>query len=47
MLLGIKEVRKTIPKYNSGHSPQDVAKQCYAKGDIFREEFEQLKEDLS
>ena len=32
---------------NSGTSPIDIAKERYAKGEISKEQFEQIKRDLS
>jgi putative membrane protein len=44
-------VTKLIKNENSGkvekQSPVDLAKERYARGEITREEFEQLKKDLS
>ncbi len=42
---GIKEL--TERGGTAKHNPLDVAKERYAKGDISREEFEQIKKDLS
>ncbi len=33
--------------YTSKHNPLDLARERYAKGEISREAFEQLKKDLS
>ena len=47
--IGILLVRRIRVRGESKESPHalDIAKQRYASGDISREEFEQIKEDLS
>jgi len=47
--LGIWIVRKLTERDGSerGNTALDIAKQRYARGEISREEFEQIKRDLS
>ncbi len=40
---GYTELHQTSP---SGRPPLDIAKEWYARGDIARDEFEQIKKDL-
>ena len=53
LVLGVVLVVRLIKSHdhNSSHAnksePLDIAKERYAKGEITREEFEQLKKDLS
>jgi putative membrane protein len=43
---GIKKLtEKSGP--TTGHNPLDTAKERYARGEITREQFEQIKKDLS
>lgn len=40
-------LRHDQPRHDAGgHSPLDIAKARYARGEITREQFEQLKRDL-
>jgi len=46
---GVKKLveRGSGPETGQKHDPLDIAKERYARGDISREAFEQIKKDLS
>ncbi|MFC1968303.1 SHOCT domain-containing protein [Chloroflexota bacterium] len=50
VLWGIKRLAEyggSGPSTTEKHDPLDIARERYARGDISREEFEQIKKDLS
>jgi putative membrane protein len=49
IVLGVKKLveRGSGSDITQKHDPLDIAKERYARGDISREEFEQIKKDLS
>ena len=44
---GIKKLTNRSNATTSNHTPLDIAKERYAKGEINKEQFEQIKKDLS
>ena len=46
IIWGVKELTKRGSSSNSGSSALDIARERYARGDISREEFENIKKTL-
>lgn len=45
-LVAVRVLRHNGPHAHGGRDPVDIAKERYAKGEITKEEFDQLKRDL-
>ena len=44
---GVRKLSGRGSDATGGRNPLDIAKERYAQGEIFRDEFEQIKKDLS